>query len=901
MAIEELTRSADQGPSGRRAWIGVDHPRYKWVALTNTTLGILLATVNASIVLISLPGIFNGIHLDPLQASNISYLLWVLMGYMLVTAVLVVAFGRLGDMWGRVRIYNAGFAIFTITSVILSLDPAHGAAGALWLIGWRLVQAVGGSMLMANSAAILTDAFPVTQRGMALGVNMVAGIAGSFVGLILGGVLVSWDWRAVFWVNVPIGIIGTVWAYRSLHETGIRTSGRMDWWGNLTFAVGLTALLAAITYGIQPYGGHTMGWTDPWVLAGLIGGVLILILFCVVELRIAEPMFPLGLFRNALFAGGNGATLLGAIARGGMQFMLIIWLQGIWLPLHGFDYADTPLWAGIYLLPLTIGFLVAGPIAGYLSDRFGARLFAAAGFVVMAAAFAGMLVLPTDFNYWVFALLIFVNGLGSGLFAAPNTAIIMSSVPAAARGAASGMRATFQNAGMVLSMGLFFSLMIAGLAGSMPHTLFSGLTQQGVPAQAASTIAGLPPVGVLFAAFLGYNPIAHLLGPQILGQLPAANSATLTGRQFFPHLIAQPFHNGLVVVFSMAIGLSVVAALASLIRGRTKDLGVLDAEVSADAVAGLDTLQGIALPVETDSTDALVTRPAQSAAPVVTGRTAPLRLPFDEITRGAMTTSGDEGGRTSGIGGYVADSAGRPVPGATLTLIDHGGHQHGRARSRTDGAYDLLLPPPGRYVVIVAAEDYKPHATALTVNGRRVVHDVVLSGGTALSGRVTAPDGEPVTTATLVVTEIRGEVVGAAASGADGKYMVPNLFPGLFTVTASAPGFRPVAVTATIGPDDPTGCDLVLPHAARIDGVVRHNRTDNPIPGARITLLAGDGTVVANAVADDTGTYALTDLVPGDYTLCASGYPPVSGTVTIDGLREPYLDLHFDTPTNPVA
>ncbi|MEU9153488.1 MFS transporter [Streptomyces sp. NPDC048417] len=549
--------------------MGADHPRYKWVALTNTTLGVLIASINTSIVLISLPGIFTGIHLDPLRPGNVNYLLWMLMGYLLVTAVLVVALGRLGDMRGRVRVYNLGFVIFTVTSVILSVDPLQGSAGALWLIGWRIVQAVGGAMLMANSTAILTDAFPDRQRGMALGVNMVAGISGSFLGLVLGGVLVEWDWRSVFWVNVPIGLIGTVWAYKSLHETGIRAPGRIDWWGNLTFATGLTGVLAAITYGIQPYGGHTMGWTNPWVLAGLIGGALMLAVFCAVETKAGEPMFALRLFRNASFAGGNAATLLGAIARGGLQFMLIIWLQGIWLPLHGHDYADTPLLAGLYLLPLTIGFLAAGPVSGALSDRFGARPFAVAGCLVTAASFAGLLLLPTDFSYGPFATLIFLNGLGNGLFAAPNTSVIMSSVPPDARGAASGMRATFQNAGMVLSLGIFFSLMVAGLAGSLPHTLTSGLTAQNVPAPAAHHVASLPPVEVLFAAFLGYNPIRQLLGPALLGHLPAADAALLTGREFFPHLIARPFHDGLVVVFALAIVMALIAAAASLIRART--------------------------------------------------------------------------------------------------------------------------------------------------------------------------------------------------------------------------------------------------------------------------------------------------------------------------------------------
>jgi MFS family permease len=555
-------------PKERSRWMGADHPRYKWVALSNTTLGMLIATINSSIVLISLPAIFNGIRLNPLEPGNVSYLLWMLMGYMLVTAVLVVALGRLGDIWGRVRIYNAGFLIFALTSVVLSLDPFHAGPGALWLIGWRIAQAVGGAMLMANSAAIITDAFPSRQRGMALGVNMVAGIAGSFLGLVLGGLLAAWDWRSIFWVNVPFGLIGTVWAYRSLHETGIRKPAKIDWWGNVTFAVGLTALLAGITYGIQPYGGHTMGWTNPWVVAGLVGGVALLAAFCVVETKVAEPMFPLKLFRDLAFAGGNAAALLGSIGRGGMQFMLIIWLQGIWLPLHGYDYARTPLWAGIYLLPLTVGFLAAGPVSGHLSDKFGARLFAAGGLAVMAVSFAGLLLVPTDFSYWAFALLVFLNGLGGGLFAAPNTSIIMSSVPAEARGAASGMRATFQNAGMVLSIGIFFSLMIAGLAGSLPHTLTTGLTAQGVPLADAQTVAGLPPVGTLFAAFLGYNPVQQLLGPHVLAALPAANAHTLTGRQFFPNLISGPFHDGLVVVFSLAIVMSLIAAGACLVRNR---------------------------------------------------------------------------------------------------------------------------------------------------------------------------------------------------------------------------------------------------------------------------------------------------------------------------------------------
>jgi len=542
--------------------------RYKWVALSNTTLSITMATVDASIVIIAMPAIFRGIHLDPLAPANVTYLLWMIMGYLLVTAVLVVTLGRLGDMYGRVRIYNLGFVVFTLASIALSLDPYTGSQGAIWLIVWRLVQAVGGAMLMANAAAILTDAFPARQRGMALGINQIAGIAGQFVGLLLGGLLAAWWWRAVFWVNVPIGVIGTIWSYLSLREIASTRRARIDWAGNITFALGAGLLLAAITHGIQPYGGHSTGWTNPWVVGALATGAALLIAFCVIEAHIAEPMFRLGLFKIRAFAAGNAASLLGSIARGGLQFMLVIWLAGIWLPLHGYDFADTPLWAGIYMLPLTTGFLLAGPVSGYLSDRYGPRPFATAGLLVAACAFCGLMLLPVVFPYWAFALLIFCNGIGSGLFASPNTSAIMSSVPARDRGAASGMRATFQNSGMALSIGIFFSLLIVGLAATLPRTLSSGLHAQGVPLAIADHVSHLPPVATVFAALLGYNPVQHLLAPSgVLATLPAHNAAVLTGNQFFPHLISGPFHHGLIIVFTAAAAMSLVGAGVSLLRG----------------------------------------------------------------------------------------------------------------------------------------------------------------------------------------------------------------------------------------------------------------------------------------------------------------------------------------------
>jgi len=555
------------GPNGAGPDGGSD--KYRWIALSNTTLSMTMATIDASIVIVAMPAIFRGIHLNPLTPGNVTYLLWMILGYLLVQSVLVVTLGRLGDMFGRVKIYNLGFVVFTLASIALSVDPLTGTHGAMWLIGWRFVQAFGGAMLMANSAAILTDAFPANKRGMALGINQIAGISGQFVGLLLGGALAAWNWRLVFWVNVPIGLFGTIWAYKSLREIAATRRARVDWVGNIMFAAGLSALLIAITNGIRPYGGHSTGWTNPWIMGGLIGGAAMLIAFCFVETKIAEPMFRMGLFRIRAFALGNLASLLGSIARGGLQFMLVIWLAGIWLPLHGYDFAVTPLWAGIYMLPLTAGFLIAGPISGTLSDRYGQRPFATAGLLLAACCFTGLMLLPVDFPFWLFALLIFGNGVGSGLFASPNTSAIMSAVPALHRGSASGMRSTFQNSGMALSIGIFFSLMIAGLASTLPKTLTAGLTAQGVPASIATQVSHLPPVSTMFAALLGYNPVRNLLAPSgVLSKLPAHNAAVLTGREFFPHLISAPFHHGLVIVFTAAAIMSVIGALVSALRGK---------------------------------------------------------------------------------------------------------------------------------------------------------------------------------------------------------------------------------------------------------------------------------------------------------------------------------------------
>jgi len=580
-------------------------PHYKWIALSNTTLGVLMATINASILLIALPDIFRGIGVNPLQPGNTSLLLWLLMGYLVVTAVLVVSFGRLGDMFGRVRMYNLGFAIFALFSVMLSLTWLHGTAGAWWLIVMRILQGVGGAMLLANSSAILTDAFPATERGLALGLNQVAGIAGSFIGLVLGGVLGPLNWRYVFLVSVPFGVLGAIWSYLKLRELGIRQPASLDWWGNVTFGAGLIAVLAGITYGIQPYGGHTMGWTSPLVIGLIAGGIAVLAIFCVIETRVAEPMFRLTLFKIRPFTAGNLASLLAGLGRGGLMFILIIWLQGIYLPIHGYSFSQTPLWAGIAMLPLTVGFLVAGPLSGWLSDRFGARPFATGGMVVAAASFVLLELLPVDFAYWQFAVILLLNGIGMGLFASPNRAGIMNSLPPERRGVGAGMSATFQNSAMVLSIGIFFTLIILGLASSLPATLSHGLIAQGVPRADAARVAALPPVSIMFAALLGYNPVQTLLGPAI-SRLPASHAAYLTGHTFFPSLISAPFEHGLAVAFDFAIVACLVAAVASLLRGSRyvhEVHGATAVRATAPDVAGADPAPADVIPAGNAAAD----------------------------------------------------------------------------------------------------------------------------------------------------------------------------------------------------------------------------------------------------------------------------------------------------------
>ncbi len=553
--------------TGQGSW----HHRidYKWIALSNTTLGILMAAINGTILIISLPAIFRGLQVNPLQSNQTSLLLWILLGFNVATTILLVSFGRLSDAHGRVKLYNLGFAVFTFGSILLFLTPGVGIAGEWELTIFRFVQGIGGAFLFANSAAILTDAFPVEERGFALGLNQIAAIGGGIIGLVVGGLLSVVDWRLVFLVSVPVGLAGTIWAYIALRETAVtRESKRIDWLGNITFGLGLLGVLIGLTYSILPYGAHVTGWSNPFVIWSLILGVALLIGFIVIESFVPDPMFHLNLFRNRAFAAGNISGLLAAVARGGLQFMMIIWLQGIWLPLHGVSFANTPLDAGLDTIPQMVGFFLAGPISGRLSDRYGSRWFATIGMLVSAAGFFALNTLHADFSYWVFAFYIFMIGIGMGLFSSPNTSSIMSSVPARYRGVASGMRATFMNAGMMLSMGVFFTIVITNMASHLPTALATGLAHAGLPAAFASKLSHLPPMAVLFSALLGFNPLAKLVPHTVLASIPAAARATLLSVHFFPTLISGAFMASLRVVFLFAAAMSFVAAVASVLRGK---------------------------------------------------------------------------------------------------------------------------------------------------------------------------------------------------------------------------------------------------------------------------------------------------------------------------------------------
>ena len=541
---------------------------YKWVAMIGVIIASLMGSINMSIVMIALPAIFNGIHIDPL--NSFQYLLWILMGYGLVTATLLLSFGRLSDMYGRVKMFQLGFLIFSIGSILLYLTPSTGNMGAIEIIVFRIVQAVGAAFFMANSAAILTDAFPSNERGKALGINTVAVMAGMFLGLIIGGILAVFDWRYVFLISVPFGIIGTIWSYYKLKEISVKAEKtKIDLLGNLTFLLGITLVLVGVTYGLIPYGSSSMGWNNPWVITSIVLGFISMILFGFVENRVESPMFRLDLFKNKSFAYANLAGLLGALGRGGVMFMIILLLQGIYLPLHGYSYSSTPFWGGIYMLPLTAGIIIFGPLSGILSDRYGPRWIATGGMLVTAFAFIFLAALPYNFTYLVFGLAMFIMGMGFGMFGAPNSASIMNSVPSEDRGIASGMMYTINNTAQTASMAIFFTIIIIGITQRFPEAMTSSLSSIGA-VYLAPALSNIPPTAALFSAFLGYNPVDAILTAlpaPLVAHIPQTTLNTLTGTTWFPQTLQNAFVPSLRTSFYIGALLSVIAAILSVLRG----------------------------------------------------------------------------------------------------------------------------------------------------------------------------------------------------------------------------------------------------------------------------------------------------------------------------------------------
>ncbi len=569
MAEPESNLSYDQQERTKERKLGKN---YKWIALSNTTLGALLASIDGSILIISLPAIFNGIGVNPIATGNVDLLLWLLLGYTIVSSVTVVTIGRLSDMFGRVKLYNVGFAIFSFASILIYAASylLTGDTAVFAITGLRLLQGLGAGFLFANSAAILTDAFPSNERGRALGFNQIAAIGGSLAGMLIGGWLASIDWHLIFLISVPIGVIGTIWAYLALHELAtIKKNQRIDVLGNVTFAVAIALILISLTYGLVPFGNNTTGWSSPIVQGGTMLGLILLVVFGFIERRAISPMFNLALFKIRAFAAGNLSMFLSGIARGGLQFMLIIWLQGIWLPLHGISFENTPLQAAICMMPLIIGFLVSGPVSGFLSDKYGARLFSTTGMLLNVVGFLALSTLSANFTYWIFALIIFVLGVGQGMFAAPNTSAVMSSVPPEYRGVTSGMRATLFNVSFMFSLVIFFSILIAGISTTLPTALYKGLIAQNVSASTANMISSLPPSSALFASLLGYNPMKALIPQNVISSLPVQNANVILGNSFLPTLLAVPFINGMHIVLYTGAAMALIAAIASALRGKT--------------------------------------------------------------------------------------------------------------------------------------------------------------------------------------------------------------------------------------------------------------------------------------------------------------------------------------------
>jgi EmrB/QacA subfamily drug resistance transporter len=441
--------------------------QYKYVVLTNTTVGAFMAVLDSNIVLIALPTISSDLRASPFES------IWIIMGYILVNASLVLTFGRLSDIFGRVKLYNLGFAIFTVGSGLCSIAPS-----GLTLVVFRLVQGCGGALIFANAAALLTDAFPPTERGRALGLNQVAGTFGSVLGLALGGILAGsfLGWRSIFWINLPAGTFATLWAFFKLKETSQPRRGeKLDPVGNVLFAVGLATFLFGLMFGA------ISGWS-PLPLGAMAAGVLCIVGFAVAERKVKFPLMDLSLFRIRAFASGMAANLLASMARGGLSLVLVFYFQGVLL-LSAFT-------AGLQLIPFSVAFVTLGPLSGYLSDRFGSRGLATGGVLVVSAALFWFGLFPFGTFYQMLPPMI-LAGAGGGMFVAPNIASIMNATPAPRRGVASGMSSTLVNTGFLLSLGIAFVVMASSVPSSVLQQIFSGTAVSISPLQLQHFVGSL--------------------------------------------------------------------------------------------------------------------------------------------------------------------------------------------------------------------------------------------------------------------------------------------------------------------------------------------------------------------------------------------------------------------------
>jgi EmrB/QacA subfamily drug resistance transporter len=423
---------------------------YRWWVLLVTSVGALMASLTSGTLIIALPEILNDLHTD------IFSLLWIVVGYTLVATVLVLNAGRIADMVGRARSYTLGFVIFTLASILCALAP-----NASQLILWRLVQGVGGALLMANATALVTDAFPRPELGRALGINgMVIG-AGAIMGPILGGWLTGYGWRTIFWFNVPIGIVGAVAAGLILVEQAQRAKRiEIDWLGSVLYFVGLMGLMMALAFG------GVYGWTTWWVVGGFVAFILATPVFLWVEAHHHAPLLDLSLFRDRLYTMGNVTGFLNSVARNGVLFLLVFYLQGA--------RGEDPVTAGLMLAPLAIGLIVLSPISGALADRYGSRELATAGMVITGLGLAGLMTLQTDTPYWQLAFWQLVVGAGSGIFNSPNTSAVMGVVPPNKRGVGAGTRMMLMQSGFVVSIALAIGLVSASMDPKVLLAVFSG-------------------------------------------------------------------------------------------------------------------------------------------------------------------------------------------------------------------------------------------------------------------------------------------------------------------------------------------------------------------------------------------------------------------------------------------